>query len=147
MEEKIIVYTDGGSRGNPGPAGAGIVITNATGDILKQKNLYLGVLTNNEAEYQAVIFGLETLKRFLGGVKTRKAAVIVRLDSELVARQLRGGTTLTMSYSLDGTTFVTHITDPIASFVGNPTKAFWFLDALNSKAAGASLWSWTAATP
>lgn len=87
--EKFIIYSDGGSRGNPGPAGAGAVIMAAGGEIKKvHKNL--GVMTNNEAEYEAVILGLDTLKRLKGGKIVREAEVEIRLDSELVARQLNG---------------------------------------------------------
>ena len=57
--EKIVIYTDGGSRGNPGPAGAGVAITDAKGNIVKGYSGFLGIKTNNEAEYEAVIFGLQ----------------------------------------------------------------------------------------
>ncbi len=88
--EKIIFYTDGGSRGNPGIAGAGAVITNAAGQVLKEAAKPLGVMTNNEAEYQGVILGLETLKKLFGKEKVRELDLVLKLDSELVAKQLRG---------------------------------------------------------
>lgn len=88
--EKVILYTDGGSRGNPGIAGAGVAVVSATGQILKTDSKPLGQMTNNEAEYQAVIFGLETLKKIFGKEKTKNLQIEVRLDSELVCRQLSG---------------------------------------------------------
>jgi len=63
--KKIIIYTDGGARGNPGNAGAGAYIVDEDGCVLKQCSQPLGVQTNNFAEYQAVILGLENLKRIL----------------------------------------------------------------------------------
>ena len=87
---KFIIYTDGGARGNPGPAGAGAVITDEAGREIKQVYQELGVMTNNEAEYEAVLLGLNTLKKIKGGPTVKTAAVEVRLDSELVARQLSG---------------------------------------------------------
>ena len=87
---KYIIYTDGGSRGNPGVAGCGAVITDANKQVLKKVCQSLGVATNNEAEYQAVILGLETIKKMLGGVKATEAEIEVRLDSQLVASQLAG---------------------------------------------------------
>lgn len=87
---KFIIYTDGGARGNPGPAGAGAVITDGAGVAIKKAHKDLGVMTNNEAEYAAVILGLDTLKRLKGGTAVKNAEVEVRLDSELVTRQLSG---------------------------------------------------------
>ncbi|MEK7208825.1 MAG: ribonuclease HI family protein [Patescibacteria group bacterium] len=87
---KFIIYTDGGARGNPGPAGAGAVIVDESGQELKRTHKELGVMTNNEAEYEAVILGLKTLKHLKGGPAVKAAEVEVRLDSELVARQLNG---------------------------------------------------------
>lgn len=87
---KFILYTDGGSRGNPGVAGAGVAIMDERGQTLKTASKPLGHTTNNEAEYQAVILGLETAKRFLGKDKIANTTIEVRLDSELVAKQLRG---------------------------------------------------------
>lgn len=88
--EKVILYTDGGARGNPGVAGAGIVVVDQNGQILKTASKPLGRTTNNEAEYQGVIFGLENLKKIFGKDKTRDLHVELRLDSELVCRQLSG---------------------------------------------------------
>ncbi len=88
--EKVTINTDGGSRGNPGIAGAGAVIADAQGNILKEVSLSLGVATNNDAEYRAVILGLESLKKLVGSGRTRELAVEIRLDSQLVANQLSG---------------------------------------------------------
>jgi len=88
--EKIIIYTDGGSRGNPGPAGMGVVIANEKGKMMKEYSGFLGVKTNNEAEYEAVIFGLKKIKALLGKEKIKNTEIEFRLDSQLIARQLNG---------------------------------------------------------
>lgn len=88
--QKVILYTDGGSRGNPGPAGAGAVVTDEGGGVIKEASKSLGTMTNNEAEYHALILGLETLKKQYGKEKIGEMAVEARLDSELVVSQLRG---------------------------------------------------------
>jgi len=88
--EKIIIYTDGGSRGNPGPAGMGVVVANEKGKMVKEYSGFLGVKTNNEAEYEAVIFGLKKIKALLGKEKIKNTEIEFRLDSELVSRQLEG---------------------------------------------------------
>lgn len=81
---KVILYTDGAARGNPGPAGAGVLLQDATGNELWQGSEYLGYTTNNVAEYQALLSGLQQARR-LGAT-----AVEVRTDSELLAKQLNG---------------------------------------------------------
>ncbi len=88
--EKIIVNTDGGSRGNPGLAGCGAVVQNKKGEILKKASRALGTMTNNEAEYEAVILGLETLKKTFGTDKLKNFEIEFRLDSQLVVSQLSG---------------------------------------------------------
>lgn len=85
-----MIYTDGGSRGNPGPAGIGAVIVDEKGKILKEYYNFLGVKTNNEAEYEAVIFGLKKIKALLGKEKIKNTEIEFRLDSQLIARQLNG---------------------------------------------------------
>jgi ribonuclease HI len=75
---------DGGARGNPGPSGIGVVITDEQGDELARANDYIGVATNNVAEYRALLLGLERA-RALGA---REVALVN--DSQLVARQLTG---------------------------------------------------------
>ncbi|MDP6387969.1 MAG: ribonuclease HI family protein [Candidatus Pacebacteria bacterium] len=90
QKEKIILFTDGGARGNPGPAGIGIVIADDKGNILKEVSKFLGDTTNNFAEYEAVIEGLRALKRVFGTEKLKDFDIEVKLDSELVANQLSG---------------------------------------------------------
>jgi ribonuclease HI len=89
MAEKIVMYTDGGSRNNPGPAAIGVWISASGGETLDKKyKEYIGKKTNNEAEYQALIFGLKKIKQLLGKEKIKYAEIECRLDSELVVRQL-----------------------------------------------------------
>lgn len=90
VKQKIFLNTDGGSRGNPGNAGCGVIIKNEKGDILKKIAKPLGIMTNNEAEYMAVVTGLEYLKKTLGKNKVSETEIEVRMDSELVCRQLSG---------------------------------------------------------
>ena len=78
------LYTDGASRGNPGLAGAGMVLLDADGQEIAAKSAYLGRCTNNVAEYKALLLGLE-LARQAGCAK-----LAVYLDSELIVRQLNG---------------------------------------------------------
>jgi ribonuclease HI len=87
--EKLIIYTDGGARGNPGPAGIGAVIMDESGHVLKEISQYIGKTTNNFAEYEALIRAFEILAR-LYGEKLRDMDLEVRMDSELVVRQLCG---------------------------------------------------------
>ena len=84
-----IIYTDGGARGNPGPAGAGAVIKRG-GTVLKKIAKPLGKRTNNWAEYEAVIVALEELKKIVPESRRKETVVEVKLDSELIARQLSG---------------------------------------------------------
>lgn len=85
--EKIICYTDGGSRGNPGPAGIGVYITDNEDKVLKEVSEFLGNGTNNFAEYQAVMVALQTLRKHYGK-RTKEMEFEVRMDSELVQKQL-----------------------------------------------------------
>jgi ribonuclease HI len=82
--ERVVLYVDGGARGNPGPAGIGAVLTDAEGNELARANDYIGVATNNAAEYRALLLGLERA-RALGA---REVEVVN--DSQLVARQVTG---------------------------------------------------------
>jgi ribonuclease HI len=85
--ETIIAYTDGGARGNPGPAAIGVYVTNTHGEMLLAHKATIGNSTNNFAEYQAVMIALELLKeRF--GKRTKDMQFEIRLDSELVKKQL-----------------------------------------------------------
>ena len=81
------MYSDGGARGNPGPAGAGVYIEDGEGNIVKKIAKFLGKRTNNWAEYEAVILGLEALKKQFGN-KLKEMDIELRMDSELVVRQL-----------------------------------------------------------
>lgn len=80
--EKVTIYTDGGARNNPGPAALGVVFKNNKGQTIKEYSQYLGQMTNNQAEYQAIIFALRKAK----GLKFKKVDCL--LDSQLVAEQL-----------------------------------------------------------
>ncbi|MDP3764856.1 MAG: ribonuclease HI family protein [bacterium] len=88
--DKIIIYTDGGSRGNPGPAAVGVVIKDHAGKNIKSYSEAIGEGTNNEAEYKAVIFALKKIKALFGKEKIKNMDLEFRLDSELVAKQLKG---------------------------------------------------------
>jgi ribonuclease HI len=82
--KSFVLYTDGASRGNPGNGGAGIALYDEDGNIHATAKRFLGTCTNNEAEYKALILGLEeSLKR-----KCRKLSIF--LDSELLVRQING---------------------------------------------------------
>lgn len=89
--KKIVVYTDGGSRGNPGKAAIGAVFCNEKGQVIKKYGEYLGDnSTNNEAEYSAVIFALKKFKTLFGKSIAKTSEVEFRADSELLVKQLNG---------------------------------------------------------
>ena len=98
MNSKIVIYTDGGSRGNPGPAAIGGVISVVDGNgevepgirrVLHKFSEYIGDnRTNNEAEYEALIYALEQAKKVVGKKEAKKVPVECFLDSELVVKQL-----------------------------------------------------------
>lgn len=79
-----MMYTDGGSRNNPGPAAVGVYVET----LRKQYGHYIGQKTNNEAEYEAVIFGLKKIKQLVGKDRIKGTEIEIYLDSELVERQL-----------------------------------------------------------
>ncbi len=81
---KYILYTDGAARGNPGPAGAGAFICTEDGNVVAEVVRYLGETTNNVAEYQALLAGLEKL------IQLGAEDVEIRADSELMVRQIQG---------------------------------------------------------
>lgn len=81
--KKVTTYTDGGARGNPGPAGIGAVVHDLTTDIVHEHKRYIGETTNNQAEYKALIMALESAKN-LGAEEVQ-----CFLDSELVVKQMR----------------------------------------------------------
>ncbi|HEY4719594.1 MAG TPA: ribonuclease HI family protein [Candidatus Methylomirabilis sp.] len=80
----LILHIDGAARGNPGPAGIGVVLWDEAGDFREEHQAYVGDATNNVAEYEALLFGLRKARE-LG-----YAAVKVFSDSELLVRQIRG---------------------------------------------------------
>ena len=80
----LILRTDGASRGNPGPAAAGVVIEDEAGRLIARGKRVLGYMTNNQAEYRALILGLRAIHRY------RPTSVTVCLDSELVVQQMIG---------------------------------------------------------
>ena len=94
-KNKITIHTDGGARGNPGPAAIGVVIEalrQAQGKAViewkKEYGEYIGETTNNEAEYKAVIFALKKLKQLIGSDKCGASSVEFLIDSELIVKQL-----------------------------------------------------------
>lgn len=86
----LVLYTDGGSRGNPGPAAAGVVVLDDQGKILKTANRYLGETTNNQAEYRALLLGFETIKKLNPVDSTKDIELEVFMDSELIVKQMKG---------------------------------------------------------
>lgn len=78
------MYSDGGSRGNPGPAALGVYIETLN----KKYGEFLGTKTNNEAEYEAILFGLRKIKSLVGKAKAKQSKVECRMDSELACKQL-----------------------------------------------------------
>ncbi len=84
MKKKVLIYIDGAARGNPGPAGLGVVILDEDRTKIKDYYKYLGKTTNNIAEYNALIYGLQ--EAHMLGAKD----VVLHMDSELVAKQLKG---------------------------------------------------------
>ena len=81
---KLVVHVDGGSRGNPGPAAAGAVLSTPDGEVVERASVFLGYATNNVAEYEGLLLGL-TRARELGADE-----IEVVNDSELVAKQVNG---------------------------------------------------------
>jgi ribonuclease HI len=87
MMKKIYIYTDGSSRGNPGPAAIGVFITDAKGNMIQEAAATIGNATDDFAEYQAVLRGLQTVEEMYGE-NTKEMEFELRLDSELVKKQL-----------------------------------------------------------
>jgi ribonuclease HI len=81
---EAMLFADGGSRGNPGPAASAAVLLDPRGELVEEIGAYLGVATNNVAEWTALVLGLEAAAK--RGIRR----LGVRLDSELVVKQLRG---------------------------------------------------------
>ncbi len=94
--KKITIYVDGASRGNPGPGAAGVVFYNQKKEIIKSYSEYLGEkITNNEAEYQAVIFGLKKFIALFGKKIATSSNIELKSDSELLVKQMKGEYKLT----------------------------------------------------
>ena len=82
--KKGYLFSDGASRGNPGPAGAGFVLIGEDGQVASQGKRYLGMMTNNQAEYLALIDGLSK------ALELGYDEIEINLDSELLVRQING---------------------------------------------------------
>ena len=82
---RFFLFTDGASRGNPGPAAAGAILKNEKGQVILKGSQFLGRMTNNEAEYRALLFGLNKAQ-----TQARGGELVILMDSELVISQLRG---------------------------------------------------------
>lgn len=86
MTQLVIIEADGGSRGNPGPAGSGaVLIASDTGSVIAEIAMFIGVATNNVAEYRAVLTAIEVANELVP-----EAALLVRMDSKLVVEQMSG---------------------------------------------------------
>jgi ribonuclease HI len=82
LTKRVVIYLDGGARGNPGPAGTGYLIFDGKGRLLAREGRYMGFATNNVAEYTALVEALDRARQF--GAQE----IAIRSDSELVVRQL-----------------------------------------------------------
>jgi ribonuclease HI len=87
---KIIIYTDGGSRGNPGPSAIAVILTDEKGKVIKEYAQKIGRATNNEAEYEAIIYALQKAKLIFGKQRAKNMEIEIRTDSEFVTKQLNG---------------------------------------------------------
>jgi len=81
---RLVIHTDGAARGNPGPAGAGWIIETPSGEVVTEGWAYLGTLTNNQAEYEAL------LRALMDADPDRDTELAIYCDSQLVVRQLSG---------------------------------------------------------
>jgi ribonuclease HI len=86
LAKKITIYTDGGSRGNPGPAALGVYFESLD----KKYGEFLGQKTNNAAEYEAIIFALKKAKQLIGKKNADKTEIEIKSDSQLIVSQLNG---------------------------------------------------------
>lgn len=82
--ERVVLHTDGGSRGNPGPAGYGVVLLGKSGNVIMEKSGFIGRATSNQAEYRGLIAGLKAAH------EQGASDILIRSDSELLVRQLNG---------------------------------------------------------
>lgn len=83
-EGKLVIFTDGGARGNPGPAAIGVVVGH------KKYGEKIGNTTNNVAEYKALIFALKKAKQLLGKINAKQTELEINMDSELIYKQMLG---------------------------------------------------------
>ena len=84
MYKRLMIYSDGGARGNPGPAAIAFLAFTETGEVVRADSCFIGICTNNQAEYYA----LNAALRF--GIAVEAEEVVCHLDSELVVKQLNG---------------------------------------------------------
>lgn len=84
VDKRLSLFTDGACRGNPGNGGAGAVLVGENGEVVSTVKRFLGHCTNNIAEYQALILGLEE------ALRRGSTAISIYLDSELIVRQIQG---------------------------------------------------------
>jgi ribonuclease HI len=87
---KFTIFADGGSRGNPGPAGSGAIVRDESGTIVVEVSEFLGHTTNNVAEYTGILRALEMLHAKIGDEESKAASVVVKMDSMLVVKQMNG---------------------------------------------------------
>jgi ribonuclease HI len=118
--DTLVIYTDGAARGNPGPAAIGVVIRDEGGNTIASISRRLGVTTNNQAEYRAVIAGLEK------AISLGTRRIMIKSDSELVVKQLNG------QYKIKNTAFES------VSITGIPREQNSAADALANKALDAT---------
>jgi len=114
------IYCDGGSRGNPGPAAAGAVFCDSDGQVVGEFHQYLGVATNNVAEYTAVLLAINELKNY-----SVTGPINFYLDSELVVRQLSG------NYKVKNET-LKPLHAQIQAWVTNPDRKVTFTHVLRA---------------
>ncbi len=127
VNQEIKIFCDGGSRGNPGPSAAGVVITTTEGKIVAEYCEYLGVQTNNYAEYSAVLLALRNIdQQHLGG------KITFYLDSQLVVRQLNG------EYKVKNTN-IKSLYEQIISQIGNLNVSFHHVYREDNKLADAQV--------
>ena len=90
LKTSLNIFTDGGSRGNPGPAAAAFVIINSQNQVLKRGGLFLGQKTNNEAEYAGILAALEALPSLSLETSLAQTQLTFYSDSELIVNQVLG---------------------------------------------------------
>lgn len=138
--DELITFSDGGSRGNPGPAAIGYVIMDQGKEVYSQ-GLTIGETTNNVAEYKAIIGALTTITVH----QWRPRSIVCKLDSELVVKQLNGEYKIKQNHLLDLYWEVKHLCETLQaqgcqslSFVHIPREQNLRADALVNQALDAS---------